>query len=111
MGWRADERASIESFAAELSRERGIPFTLAEGADPPDALCKDPASDTIVAIEHTRVEPRDLASEDRWQQFFKALEAVPMDALPGTFLLGPRISISDSRPRSGSHSGRRLKKS
>jgi len=90
MTWRRDEGLSIAAFVADLERERGTTLAVEEGNDPPDAICRDLTTNTLIAIEHTRVEPRDLASEHRWQEFYDALDhAKAARTLPGTFIFGP----------------------
>lgn len=88
MPLRPDEHAAIDDLVVYLSRQRNTTFDGREGADPPDWICEDRATKAVIAIEHTRIEPRDLVSEDQWKQLHGAIYQRAKGVVPGLFFVG-----------------------
>jgi hypothetical protein len=89
MALRPDERVAIDELVALFSCERRTSFKKIDVPDPPDWVGEDCTTKEIIDIEHTRIEPRDLESLDRWHQFGDAVRERARGRVPGVFFIGP----------------------
>jgi len=88
MTLRQEEREAIQDLLTLLSHQRDTTFTGTDELEPPDWVGIDNTTGLTIAIEHTRIVPRDLASIDRWRELSDAVYMRAAGVVSGAFLMG-----------------------